>query len=310
MGICKIFRLNIAVVGLGVFLGGSVSVTLAHDSPQHTIELLNKNKDITATQLHQRALAYREAGKLDLAIADLQSAILREPQKLGHRLELARTLLSAHKNDAALISTHHALMLAETPEQRAEIYILQAEIFQNEGKYKKSLALMNRAFGEVPKGELEWYLMRSQDQKKLRLSAQRVLDLEAGMAVNASAVLKAHWIDALLDDAQFQRALKEVDLELVDRRWKASYLIKRARALIGLKRRAEAESDLRAAIAEMTPRLNPKSLDLLLVADLGVAHALLSHKNQAESCLKLLRLHRAPSWMMDNLLDICSAKTE
>jgi len=285
-----------------VFFCWPTAFLSAHDSPLHTIEELNKNGDgLSPQQLHQRAVAYRASGQLDLAVADLQSAISRSPQEIGYRLELARTLVSAHKNEDAIRASNHALMLARTPEQRASIYMLQAEVYQAEGEYKKSLMLTERAFKERPAGELEWYLMRSQNQKKLHLNAQRVRDLEAGMTANVSAVLKSHWIDALLENEQFQRALKESDKELVDRRWKSSYRIKRARALIGLKRRAEAESELAAAIAEILPRLNPESLDLLLVSDIGQAHALLFHKKRAESCLKLLKLHRAPNWLIQDL---------
>jgi len=297
-------RMNSArVLILSLSVCWSFAFLSAHESPLHTIEALSQNSHLTAKQLHQRAVAHRAAGQLDLAIADLQSAILREPQEIGHRLELARTQLSAHKNVGAIRSTHYALMLAQTPEQRAEIYILQAEVYQADQEYQKSLTLTQRAFREMPEGELEWYLLRSQNQKKLHFTAQRVKGLETGMTANASAVLKSHWIDALLDDSQFQRALKEIDRELIDRRWKSTYLIKRARALIGMKKRAEADDALESAVAEIEPRLNPETLDLLLVADLGVAHALLGHPEKSDSCLKLLKLHKAPAWVIDGLED-------
>jgi len=273
-------------------------VVHAHDSPSHTIEALNRHAHLSPDQLHHRAIAHRATGHTQLAIADLQAAIRQQPGQLGLHLELARTELAAKRPAETLKSTQRALKLATAPAERAAVYILRAEAYQLDKNPKHSLAATQLAFREIPQGEIEWYLLRSENQRVLGLNNQRVDDLEAGFKQHPSAVLKSHWIDALIDASQYSQALKETDLELTDRRWKSSYLIKRARALTGLHRKEEAAADLQAALAEMAPCIHPTRPDLLLLADQARAHAMLGNDAQAQAILKQLREHHAPEWIL------------
>lgn len=284
------------------------SVIHAHDSPSHTIDELNRHTPLTPEQLHQRAIAQRATGHNDLAIADLEAAIQQQPKQLGHHLELARTQLAARHSAETLHSTQLALKLATTPTQRATIHILQAEAYQLDQKNKLSLAATQLAFHELPEGEIDWYLLRSENQRALGLKKQRVTDLATGLKHHPSAVLKSHWIDALIDAKNFNLALKEINQELTDRRWKSSYLIKRARALIGLKRKTEAVTDLETAIAEITPRINPARPDVLLLADQGIAYAMLGHKEKARATLQQLQTHHAPQWITNQLQEAITVR--
>jgi len=274
------------------------SVAHAHDSPSHTIDELSRHTHLTSDQLHQRAIAHRATGHTRLAIADLQAAIREQPSQLGLHLELARTQLSAKHPTEVLKSTQQALKLATTPTERATIHILRAEAYQLDKKPKLSLSATQLAFREIPEGKIEWYLLRSENQRVLELKNQRVTDLETGLNQHPSAVLRSHWIDALIDAAQYTEALREVDLELTDRRWKSSYLIKRARALTGLHRKKEAAADLQSALAEIAPRIHPTRPDLLLLADQARAHAMLGNDAEAQATLKQLREHHAPEWIL------------
>jgi tetratricopeptide (TPR) repeat protein len=286
----------------------TASVVIAHESPEHTILALDKHQKLTPPQLHQRALAHRATGKLDQAIADLQSAIAKEPKNLGYQLELTRMQLTARQPTKARHTADHALKLATTADQRANIHILRAEAYQLELKPKDALAATQLAFQAIPQGEIEWFLLRSECQRALGLHQQRIDNLAAGLKIHPSAVLKSHWIDALIDASQFAKALKEIDPELTDRRWKSSYLIKRARALIGLDRKADTETALLAALSEIAPRLNPKRPDPILLADQGIAYALLGQKAKAQHCLKLLHQHHAPDWITIRLEESISKK--
>jgi len=284
----------------------ATSVVIAHDSPSHTIDEINKHHNLTPDQLLQRAIAQRATGHTDLAIADLKVAIHQSPKQLGYHLELARTQLGAHHATETIASAQRALPLATTPAQRATIHILCAEAYQLDKKSQKSLDSMELAFQEIPQGEIEWYLLRSETQRALHLKKQRVTDLATGLKHHPSAVLKAHWIDALTEDSQYSQALKEIDSELTDRRWKSSYLIKQARALRGLHRDTEAQSALKFALVEITPRINPERPDPILLADQGIAQAMLGNTDQAKHCLKELQKHHAPAWITERLEEAIS----
>lgn len=286
----------------------TTSVVIAHESPDHTIHALDKHTHLTPAQLHKRALAYRATGKLDQAIADLNSAITTEPKNLGYQLELTRMLLAARQAANARHTADHALKLTTEADQRANIQILRAEAYQLEHKPKEALAATQLAFQEIPHGEIEWFLLRSECQRTLGLHQQRIDHLAAGLKVHPSAVLKSHWIDALIAASQFAQALKEIDQELTDRRWKSSYLIKRARALNGLDRQADAETALQSALSEISPRINPQRPDPILLADQGIAYALLGQKPKAQRCLELLQQHQAPDWITIRLQEALSPK--
>ena len=114
-------------------------------------------------------------------------------------------------------------------------------------------------------------------------------------------MLKAHWIDALIDASEFHTALPLINAELSDRRWKSSWLIKRARTLQGLGRNPEVSRDLHTALAEIQSRLDLARPDPLLLADQGVIHALLKQPDKARKCLERLEQLNTPHWITAHL---------
>jgi len=278
----------------------------AHESPEHNVRELTHHLQTrqSPTHLHQRAIAYRALGQLDKAAADLHSAITLAPDILPYHLELARIQLASNKPNQALKPANQALQLCQTPSQRANCHILRAEAYHRSQQAKPSLEACQLAFREIPRGEIEWFLLRSENQLALGHHRQRISDLKTGYSLHHSAVLKAHWVDAMIDASRFQAALPIINGELSDRRWKSSWLIKRARCLRGLDRNPEAHSDLHTALNEIKSRLNSSRPDPLLLADQGIIHALLSQPEQARSCLTQLKQINCPAWITARLVSM------
>jgi tetratricopeptide (TPR) repeat protein len=280
----------------------------AHESPEHNVQQLSAHLKTqpTAENLFQRAVAYRALGQLKKATADLHAAISLDPTRLSYHRELCRVQLSATQPSKALNTANLTLKLCQTPSQRADTHILRAEAYHLSRQPKPSLQATQLAFQEVPHGEIEWFLLRSENQRQLALHTQRIADLKTGHTLHHSAVLKAHWVDAIIDASHFKTALPLIDSELTDRRWKSSWLIKRARTLQGLNRTPEATADLHSALTEINSRLNPTHPDPFLLADQGTAHALLGNKAQARACLENLHQHSAPHWITSQLEELIS----
>lgn len=284
-------------------LSQALTQVSAHESPEHSVKELTAHieNQRTPDNLYQRAIAYRALGQLDKSITDFKAAISLAPDNLTFQLDLSRTLLSRSLPDKALNAANRALKLSKTPAQRATCHILRSQAYHNNQRYKPSLQACQLAFREVPRGEIEWFLLRSENQRQLGQLQPRINDLKAGLKLHHSAVIKAHWIDAIIDAGQFRTALPHIQSELADRRWKSSWLIKRARTLQGLNRGSEATANLHSALAEIQSRLNPQRPDPLLLADRGVAYALLGNKQEATNCLEKLRQLRAAPWITSQL---------
>lgn len=286
-----------------ILLTGLVCLGQAHESPVHTLEQLNEHiaRKPSPELLFQRAMAYRELGKIDLAAADLRTAAEARPANLPWQIERSRVELAAKRPTDALCIANAALKLAKSGPERAEIHILRAQAYQGSGKFKPSLHACQLAFSEVPAGKLEWFLLRSENQRQLGLHEQRIQDLRDGLKRYPSTILKSHWVDALIDAGKNIEALVQVGKELPIMRWKSHWQIKQARALIGLGREAEAASVLREALAEINGRINPARPDIFLLADKALIFILTGDHASARSALGELRRHNAPQWVTSRL---------
>ena len=275
----------------------------AHESPSHSLKQLNQHiqENPKPELFFQRAMAYKALGKINKAAADLQIAIKARPEFLPWQIERSRVELTAQRPANALNIANQALKLTKTGSQRAEVHILRAEAYQATGKHKPSLHACQLAFKELPAGKIEWFLLRSENQRQLGLHQQRLQGLKAGLKIYPNTIIKSHWVDALIDASQYSQALTHIDQELIDLRWKSSWLIKRARSLIGLKRNAEAQSDLTTALEEIQQRLNPARPDIFLLADQGIAYILLGNTDKARNSLDKLYQQHAPRWVTNRL---------
>ena len=102
-----------------------------------------------------------------------------------------------------------------------------------------------------------------------------------------SIVLRNAWLDSAISAGQEDEVLPILTREIETSRFSASHRIRRARLLLAQDPEAS-EQDLTLALAELAPRIKPRSPDLTLIHDRGLALALLGKKQEAQRDLALL----------------------
>jgi tetratricopeptide (TPR) repeat protein len=258
--------------------------SLAHEGPEHEIEELTermKKHGESAELLTERAVEYRVLGKLAEATKDLERAAVLEPGSLAIHRELARVLFLGGKAGEAIAEVARGLKLdAEEPADTAALRMLRAEILRSQNDNKKALEDCDAAL-KLHKRNPEWYLLRSDIQRRLKAHKERIAGIEDGIRETGAGVLEIERVEALLDAGQFPAALKVIEAELADSRIRSSWLIRRARAFSGTGRKDAAEADLKDALEEIVTRLNPKTPDVPLLLDKALAHELLGEKKDA-----------------------------
>jgi len=273
---------------------------IAHDGPQHVIEQLTlqmATSGQSAQRLYLRACEYRTLGQFDRAERDLRQALSRDPRHAASRIELAQVLLAQGQHKPALEVVDQALRLVGTPAESPPLRMLRCDALLAGGETSNALAECRLACRENST-EVEWLLKRSQIEAQLRLHSERIAELEVAQHELASGLLHIEWIDALLDAGRASQAIGPIEAELADARLQSSWLIRRARARQLLGKPDQAAVDLQAAIAEINQRLHPERPDLSLVADRGLAHALLGERSAAEHDLHSARALHADGWML------------
>ena len=195
--------------------------------------------------------------------------------------------------------------------ERAALHMVRAEIYRAQGEYKKALEDCHQAL-QLQAGDVDWYLARSQLQAQLGKHKERLAGLEQGIKLTGSAVLENERIEALIDAGQHRAALTLIEPQLQDSRWQSSWLIRRARARLGLGETDQARADLRAAIAEINERFGPFTAfnpDLALLADRGVAQALLGDRQAAKKDFQQARAAGMDEWFISRLEARAGLKT-
>jgi tetratricopeptide (TPR) repeat protein len=234
----------------------------------------------SADLLTQRAIEYRVLGKLAEAAKDLERALRFEPEGLFAQGELSRVYFALGKTNEALRTVSRALKNPAEGPERAGLFVIRAEILRSRREYQKALKDVEAAIAEHA-GQVEWYLLRSQLQARLKRHKERVVGLEEGIKETASGVLQAERIDALIDNGEYAEALAKIESEIKDSRWQSSWLIRRARVRIASGEKEGAEEDLKTAIAELNRRIVASTPDPQLLLDRGQAHQLLGEVEEA-----------------------------
>ncbi len=269
---------------LAALLGCALVSARAHDGPEHEIEELTARmtKDgETAELLTARAVEHRILGKLPEATKDLERAAKLDPESIAIPRELGRVLFLGGKAAEALASVARGLTLkGGEPADFAGLRMLRAEILRSQNENGKALEDCDAAL-RLHKGNPEWYLLRSDLQRRLKAHKERLAGLDEGIRETGAGVLEIERVEAQIDAGQFAAALPVIERELADSRVRSSWLIRRARVRLGLGKKAEAGGDLRDALAEIGQRLNPKSPDAPLLLDMAVALELLGEKAEA-----------------------------
>ena len=256
----------------------------AHEGPEHEIEELTermqKNGE-TAGLLTERAIEYRVLGKLAEATKDLERAAVLAPNSIAIHRELGRVqFLGGKANDAIATATRGLALKTDDPADLASLRMLRAEIYRSQNENKKALEDCDAGL-RLHKQNPEWYLLRSDVQRRLKMHADRLAGIEDGIRETGAGVLEIERVEALIDAGRFAAALAIIETELADSRIKSSWLIRRARARLGVGDKAGADENLKAALEEIAKRLNAKTPDVPLLLDKANALELLGDYREA-----------------------------
>lgn len=287
----------------------------AHEGPEHVIETLTEEisrHGATPRLLVERAAEQLILRRLTLAATDLEQALKLNAEYLPARIALGRVYLAQGKKTEALKTIERVMKVRAPDPERAALHMLRAEIHRALGDDQKALDDCQQAL-DLQADDVDWYLIRSQLQERLGKHKQRLAGLEQGIKRTSSVVLENERIEALIDDGQHRAALTLIEPELQDSRWKSSWLIRRARARLGLGETEKARADLRAAIQEINGRFGPFAAfnpDLALLGDRGVAHTLLGEHEAGKKDFQQARAAGADEPFLSRLQARAGLKTK
>jgi len=265
------------------------ALSRAHESPEDearalTAQMLKTGR--TPALLGRRAAEYKALGQLDKAASDITEAIKLDPKDAWAYAELSKIQFAQEKLKDAYDNATRSLGLMEEGADRGPVYLLRAQIHA-------AFCLLNDALADCEfadrKDDLDWYLTRSQVQAQLHKLDERVTGLKAGYDRNVSIVLEIEWIEAMIDAGQFRAALERIDHHLNQLRLRSSWLLRRARALKGLKR--DFLPDVQGALTELQHRINPERPEPTLLLDRAMAYALLGKADLAQADLTAAKKH-------------------
>ena len=282
----------------------AATVCFAHESPEHRVADLTSEMALTgksAAALMQRAIEYRALGAFDEAAADLRSVLELEPRSVDALKYLSEIQCEQKQIGRALETIERAIQISPTD---GALYFARATIYAADGKDHLALADCEHAFANR-KGELEWYLTRAQLQSRLGCFEDCIAGLKKGLQVTGSAVLNVELIEALIDAGKYREALKRIEPELKESRLRSAWLLRRARARIGLGHIAAAKKDLHAALQELNERISVHTPDITLVVERGTVLALLGQTDAARTDLaRALQAGAKPwlTWRLENSL--------
>lgn len=278
------------VLALGLPL--ALPPATAHEGPEHEIEELTARLETEgedADLLADRAIELALVGRTSEAMADLRRALQLAPDNPFAARELARLLLAGGQLEAAdEVATMAIRRKAGRSEDQAGLLLLRAEVRLARTHLRPALVDAEAAIRRHPANP-EWYLLRSEIQRRLGMARARCQGLSEGMQATGAAILGIEQLEALLDAARFKTALPLIEAELAASRIQTRWLIRRARALKGLGRAEEADLDLTQALRELAPRLQAPHPDPGLVLEEALARGLGGDPQGAEAGLARAR---------------------
>jgi tetratricopeptide (TPR) repeat protein len=261
---------------------------LAHTDISETIKALTtriKTKP-TADLYYQRATEFRALQQKIHAIEDLESALKIEPHN-RHALVALVQLYETDKRAKALILRYQKF--AKNKEEKFEAHFLLTRYNAKLGLFEKACSQCDTLHLIRPTKDPALDLFHADLLIKLQRPNEAATILKKSLTRTKSIVVRNNWIDASLTAGQIRAVLPIIEEELSSSRFRSSWLIRRARASLMLKKKKAAHADLRAALFEIAPRINPERPDFTLIADRGLIHALMENKNRAKHDLKILK---------------------
>ena len=250
---------------------------------------------------YRRAVEYRILLQPAKAEADLHAALEYDPNYTPAHRELAQLLAKRGEPKLAVKAARHAILASRNLNERAGAMILLARLLAASGQPGAALRSCRDAFELKPPGEVEWYLLHAELLALLNRDHERPGILAAGYTATHSIVLRNAWVDALLDAGDFKTALPVIEHELSDSRLKSSWRLRHARAQLGLGRTIDAGVTLTLCLEELEKRIHPARPDISLIAERGLAQALLGRIDAARNDLTRALAGGADQWMIATL---------
>jgi len=271
--------------------------------PGHEVRIEDLNRQLALNPAEpelyfQRGVNYREIPRPAEARADFEKALSLRQDFIPAAREIARLDEAEGRRAAAIkrleetIAGAPAAAVFHVPaccEVLADFYLKDERNAEALTAAQKGLALSQEV-------SLELCLMRAEAQRRLGQHGDRVRDLAEAQLKLRSFVLRIAWIEALIDAGRTAEALPEINREIESCRYKSSWLIRRARALLHDGKKAEATADLEAALAEIELRIRPENPDLSLVCDRALIHALQGKTGEARKELDDAKTRGAFPW--------------
>lgn len=288
----------------GALALATVSAGSVWADPGHEITVADLTAQIAKTpempELYfQRAWNYREMGKTAESRADFEKTLKLNPGFLPASRELARGEAAEGKMEAGIERLRKAIGGASAGQA---FHIpgcdsVLADLLLKSGKNSEALEAAEDGLKRSPDLLLDLCLLRAEAQRRLGKQEERIRDLSAAMSKIRSFVLREKWYDALIDAGRGDEILPEIEEELGNTRYQASWLIRRARIRLHDGNRPGAETDLRNALTEIESRLRPENPDLSLICERGTIRILLGDREAAQKDLDAARSQGASQWM-------------
>jgi tetratricopeptide (TPR) repeat protein len=161
-----------------------------------------------------------------------------------------------------------------------------ARIEKSRRAWPAVVAATEEALRLIPRGEVDWFLLREEAFRAQGKLEEAIADLARGDTLLHSTLLRSAWIDALLETGRATETLAPIEAAMADTRYQAPWLIRRARARARLGQTDAARTDWEAALNELNARLMPDEPDPSLLVLKGLALAGLGRREEAAAALK------------------------
>lgn len=276
------------------FVLGAWWPAAAHPDTWHTIELISAQigtGDCRAALYYARGTEYRAIQKWMEAEADFRECLRQDPDFFPARKDLGPVLLSAGRTEEALVAAREAVRLAagRPPASLASAWAELARVHRARSAWEEVVAATSHALTLVPRGEVDWYVLREEAFRAQGKLDEAIADLARGDARLRSTLLRSAWIDALIDAGRAAESLAAIEAALADTRYQAPWLIRRARARASLGQTDDARADWAAALVELAGRLVADDPDPALLVLKGLALVGLDRPEEAAAALETAR---------------------
>ena len=286
-------------LGRSIFLAGllmPISVW-GHHSVEDTIKELTQkiSKSPTPELYFKRAIEYRAHRKSKECEHDLRVALRLAPDHYSSKMALARLLMTSKKYDEARTFSDELLRSTSSLPRMIEVRFLSAELAQMRGNHNKALKICEDIQKEFPDHDETIDLFHAYLLIKDEKASEAAQLLQQAYHRTHGVVLRNSWIDASLLAGEIESVWPVIQKELADSRFKAAWLIRRARVAQLQGAREQMHKDLKLALAELETRINSERPDLTLISDRGLALAMKGDKELAKKDLSLLQKSGFPA---------------